>query len=73
MVTCTTILCWQIIGTKQALQDKKQPGRRTTVRKPAGVKHMKTGLERSTSFGRMTYCDTANVRRKLVQKFSKQT
>jgi hypothetical protein len=51
------------------MQDKKQPGR-TTVRKPGGTKHMRTGLERSTSTGRMTFPHTAYVRRKPVQKFS---
>lgn len=54
VLTCTTILCRQITGTIQALQDKMQLGIRTTVRKPGGVEHMRIGLERSTSISRMT-------------------
>jgi len=46
------------------MPDKKQNGRRTTVRKSGGVEHMRTGLEGSTSFSRMTHSHTAYVRRK---------
>jgi len=64
VLTCTTVLFRQINGTKQALQDKQQQGRRTTVRKSGGVEHMRTGLEGSTSFNIMTHSHTAYVRRK---------
>lgn len=52
------------------MQGKKQPGRRTRVRKPGGAEHVRTGLARSTSFGRKTWSHTACVRRTFVQKFS---
>jgi hypothetical protein len=53
VLTCTTILCRKTNSSKQALQVKKQPGKRT----------VRTALERSMSFCKTTCSHTVRQKK----------